>query len=414
MQQTIRVMHFADTHFGVELYGRLDPETGMNTRLQDFKKSLLQAIEKALESGIHLAIFAGDAYKVRDPRQTEQREFASCIRKLTDAGVPVVLLAGNHDLPAIKGRASAVEIYRTLGVTNVTVISKPETVVIETAAGSVRICGIPTLMKGVNLGREELQGKTLQESKRAVEQRYADEIALMAKAAAAESDSIPTILLGHFWVNSAKLSSWQAGYFAQADPQVSLTSLLHPQFDYVALGHIHRFQDLNLTGSTPVVYCGSPDRIDFGEREETKGFVLVNLQKGHTEYEFIPLAAGRELLEIDIDADTDDPTATVLSAIKERSLRGNIVRLTYRIAQEKLGQVREKEIRDALSGAFLTVSIVRKVQRSSAARNRLLTETRSPREALELYIDSRPEWHARKQILLDYAEPLIVKLANEE
>ena len=412
MQQTIKVMHFADTHFGVELYGRLDPDTGMNTRLQDFKKSLLQAIDKALEAGIHLAIFSGDAYKARDPRQTEQREFASCIRKLTDAGIPVVLLAGNHDLPAMRGRASAVEIYRTLGVTNVTVISKPEVVIIETLVGAVRICGMPTLMKGVNLGKEELQGKSLQESRRAMEQRYADEIAHMAKESA--KDALPTILMGHFWVNGAKLSSWQAGYFAQGDPQVPLTALLHPQFDYVALGHIHRHQNLNPTGDAPVVYCGSPDRIDFGERDEIKGFVLVDLQKGCAKYEFVPLTSCRELLEIDVDADTDDPTQSILTSIKERPLRGNIVRLTYRISQEKVGQVREKEIRDALSGAFMVVSIVRKVQRSSAARNRLLTETRTPREALELYIDSRPEWHARKEKLLEYAEPLIAAMASEE
>src|SRR5437016_14192423 len=131
----VRVMHFADTHFGVELYGRLDPETGMNTRLKDFRKSLTGAIERALEEGIHIAVFAGDAYKTRDPRQTDQREFAACIRRLTDRGVPVVLLAGNHDMPAVRGRAHAVEIYRTLGVTNVHVISKPETIRVETGAG---------------------------------------------------------------------------------------------------------------------------------------------------------------------------------------------------------------------------------------------------------------------------------------
>src|SRR5690349_23838648 len=116
-------MHFADTHFGVELYGRLDPETGLNSRLVDFRKSLTRAIERALEEGVHLAVFAGDAYKTRDPRQTDQREFAGCIRLLTDQGIPVVLLTGNHDMPAIRGRANAIEIYRTLGVTNVHVMS---------------------------------------------------------------------------------------------------------------------------------------------------------------------------------------------------------------------------------------------------------------------------------------------------
>ena len=50
MARSVRVMHFADTHFGVELYGRLDPDTGLNTRLKDFKQSLLKAIDLALGS----------------------------------------------------------------------------------------------------------------------------------------------------------------------------------------------------------------------------------------------------------------------------------------------------------------------------------------------------------------------------
>src|ERR1041385_5654092 len=145
MPRTVRVMHFADTHFGVELYGRIDPESGLNSRLRDFKQSLLKAVDLALEAGIHLAVFAGDAYKTRDPRQTDQREFADCIRRLTDAGIPVALLVGNHDMPVVRGRANAIEIYRTLGVTNVHILSRPELLLVPTAAGTVRIAAMPYL-----------------------------------------------------------------------------------------------------------------------------------------------------------------------------------------------------------------------------------------------------------------------------
>src|SRR4051794_12688068 len=135
----IRVMHFADTHFGVENYGRLDPATGLNTRLLDFKRSLNKAIDIALERGIDLAVFAGDAYKSRDPSQTHQREFAECIGRLTQRGVSVVMLTGNHDVPNVRGRAHAMEIWRTLGIERVHIVSKPDLVVLETAAGPVQI-----------------------------------------------------------------------------------------------------------------------------------------------------------------------------------------------------------------------------------------------------------------------------------
>ncbi|HZT41885.1 MAG TPA: exonuclease SbcCD subunit D [Chthonomonadaceae bacterium] len=414
MSQAIRVMHFADTHFGVELYGRLDPETGLNTRLKDFKLSLLKAVDLALDAGIHLAVFAGDAYKTRDPRQTDQREFADCIRRLTDNGVPVVLLVGNHDMPAIRGRAHAVEIYRTLGVTNVHVMSKPETSVISTAAGPVRIAAMPYLIKGYSIAREEFTGKTLDETRRMLEAKYIDYLGFLAEEVEAANDDIPTILMGHFWVTGAKLSSWQQGYFNVGEPQVPVSALTDPAFDYVALGHIHKHQDLNKHGQPHVVYAGSPDRIDFGEKDEKKGFVLVELKKGGADYEFIEVQEGRPLLEIEVDADCEEPTEKILAEIKRRPLRNAIVKLTYTVSHERQSLVRERDIREALSPAFMVVAINRKVRRDAATRSRLLTESKSPREALELYIETKDTLKPRKDLLLKYAEPLFRELQEEE
>lgn len=414
MAQTVRVMHFADTHFGVELYGRLDPETGLNTRLKDFKRSLLKAIDMALDRGIDLAVFAGDAYKVRDPRQTDQREFADCIRRLTDSGVPVLLLAGNHDMPSIRGRAHAVEIYRTLGVTNVHVLSRPECLLVETTAGPVRIAAMPYLIKGISVAREEFQGRTLDETRLLLEEKYAFYLNQLAEEVHRADDEIPTILVGHFWASGAKLSSWQQGYFNLAEPQVSLSCLTDPNFDYVALGHIHKFQDLNPNGQPHVVYCGSPDRIDFGEKDEPKGFVRVELRKGGADYEYIKVDEGRPLLDIVVDADCEEPTEAILAEIKKHRLRDSIVKLTYKIGQGRQAQVREKEIREALAAAFFIASITRKVERDVAARNRLLTESKSPREALELYIDMNEKFKPHRDRLLAYADPLFQELAEEE
>jgi exonuclease SbcD len=413
MNQTVRVMHFADTHFGVELYGRLDPETGMNTRLKDFKKSLARAIEKALEEGIHLAVFAGDAYKTRDPRQTEQREFAACIRLLTDRGIPVVLLTGNHDMPAIRGRANAIEIYRTLGVTNVHVLSRPELLIVETAAGPVRIAPMPYLIKGYSVAREEFQGKSLDETRLMLENKYIGYIGQMADDVREANDDIPTILLGHFWANGAALSSWQNGYFNLNEPQVPLSALTDPAFDYVALGHIHKHQDLNRHGQPHVVYSGSPDRIDFGEKEESKGFVLVELRKGGADYRHIEVEDGRALLDIDVNAEGEEPTEKILAAIKKHPLRNAIVKLTYHIHEGQQAQVRDREIREALAPAFMLVSIHRKIQRDTAVRSRMLNESRSPREALELYIETQEPLKPRKEQLMQYADVLFRELQEE-
>lgn len=414
MGYTVRVMHFADTHFGVEQYGKLDAATGLNSRLLDFKTSLMRAINRAIEEDVDIAIFAGDAYKARDPRQTEQREFAECIRRLSDKDIPVVLLTGNHDLPVMKGRANAIEIYRTLGVEKVYVYSRPEVECIPTKRGTLRVAAMPYLAKGVLIGREELKHFSLDETRRYVEERYCFYIEELAKKVREAEDDIPTVLMGHFWVSGAKLSSWQQGYLGNSnEPQVPLSVLTNPAFDYVALGHIHRFQDLHPQGQPHVVYCGSPDRIDFGEREEEKGFVIADVYKGGADYRFIEVDVARKMVEIEVDADCDDPTAAILSAIRRHPIRDNIVRLIYHIEAERDSLVDQRLIEEALSPALVRI-VRRAIRRNINTRNSALTENRQPREALTLYIETQDKLRPLKDRLLEAAEPLFQALEQEE
>ncbi|MBI4340439.1 MAG: metallophosphoesterase, partial [Chloroflexi bacterium] len=109
----MKLLHFADLHIGVENYGRPDPETGLSTRLLDFLAAYDELADYAQSEGVDAVLFAGDAYKSRDPSQTHQREFARRIARMAEAGIPVYLLTGNHDLPAVAGRASALEIFPT-------------------------------------------------------------------------------------------------------------------------------------------------------------------------------------------------------------------------------------------------------------------------------------------------------------
>ncbi|MGI4790129.1 MAG: metallophosphoesterase family protein [Janthinobacterium lividum] len=265
MLQPIRMMHFGDVHFGVENYGRFDPQTGLPSRLVDFRNALLQAIEIALEAGVELAVFSGDAYKTRDPNQTHQREFAQCLAKLTTADVPVVLLAGNHDIPNMKGRANAIEIFGALAGDKLRVFDAPGRDVVTTKLGrTVQIVAMPYLIKSLVLSREENKDKGVQETTQLIVDRYTSAIAMLA----AQCDpDLPTVLMGHFSVANAKLSANQVGYLTN-EPEVPLSTLTQAPFDYVALGHIHRYQDLNKGKQPPVVYSGSIERIDFGESAE--------------------------------------------------------------------------------------------------------------------------------------------------
>ena len=151
----MKIIHFADLHLGVESYGRIDPASGLSTRLQDFLSALDQLVDYALENNVDLIIFCGDAYKSREPSQTQQREFAKRISRLSSGGVPIFLLVGNHDLPNAIGRATATEIFDTLAVKNVYLSQRPDIYRIATNSGIIQIASLPWVRRSALLSKDE-------------------------------------------------------------------------------------------------------------------------------------------------------------------------------------------------------------------------------------------------------------------
>jgi exonuclease SbcD len=403
-------MHFSDVHFGVENYGKLDPASGLSTRLIDFRRSLTYCIESALAAGIELAIFTGDAYKSRDPSQTHQREFARCLSLLTTADIPVVLLTGNHDISNARGRANSIEIFGALAAEKLIVVDKPGVQTITTSLGrSVQIAAIPYLTKSNILANDQLSGQGVQDTTENVVKRYETAIDHYATICAKQPE-LPTVFLGHFSVSSARISSLQKSYLTN-EPEVSKSALMRKEFDYVALGHIHKYQNLNAGYQPPIIYSGSIDRIDFGERNEAKGYVLVDLTKGFADYKFIE-APIRPFLEIDVDARKgENPTDMVLNELAKIDLEAAVVKLTYHIRPEDEALVDERRIHAALSQAFIKVAVRKEVAAADAAPRGIDTaDALNPLEALGHYIDRHPELAKRREDLMNRAEILVTEL----
>src|SRR5258708_36662341 len=99
-------------------------------------------IDYARQNEVDMVIFAGDAFKNRQPNPTFQREFAWRVRDLCDS-CPVVLLVGNHDLPTTLARASSIEIYQTLNVPNVGVGDTSDLPQLETRTGPDQVATPP-------------------------------------------------------------------------------------------------------------------------------------------------------------------------------------------------------------------------------------------------------------------------------
>ena len=139
----MKLLHLADLHIGVENYGRIDPATGLHSRLLDYLERLDEAISFGLEAGVDLVLIAGDIYKNRALNPIHQREFARRVHRLRSAGVPVFILTGNHDISPAAGRAHSVEIFDALGIEGVTIADRPRLHLIATTAGSLQIIALP-------------------------------------------------------------------------------------------------------------------------------------------------------------------------------------------------------------------------------------------------------------------------------
>ncbi len=411
MTEPIRVLHFADVHIGMENFGKIDNETGVSSRVRDFLARLDDMVVYAREQDVDLIIFAGDAFKTATPSPTFQREFAHRIMDLATLA-PVVMLIGNHDIQPNQSKASSIEIYDTLAVPNVLVADSFNVHEVNTKRGRVVIGVAPYPVRARLMQDRALHGKTIRE----IDEMLEDVLANLLKDLAEEADrlagvGVPRLLTGHFTVAGALLGS-ERNVMIGRDVQVPLSLMADARWDYVALGHIHKHQNLTRgrDGVPAVVYSGSIERIDFGEEADDKGFCWIELAYRDTSWKFVPLNA-RPMLTIKADCRQDKlPTETVLRLIKQHKVDGAIVRLEVSFIPETEALFKEERVREALrsAGAYHIAGIKRNVDRPDRARLGISPEGLTHAQLLEKYFISRegmtPE---RRERLLELAQNIL-------
>lgn len=412
--QPIRLLHFADIHIGMENYGRMDSETGLSSRVRDFVRRLDDMIDHARTDPVDLVVFAGDAFKTRTPNPTYQREFAYRITELAGLA-PVVLLVGNHDMAPSTLKASSIDIYETLAVPNVWVAGSYATRTFETARGSVVVGAAPYPHRDLLLAETEGAGQTMKQIDQAVESRLADELRRLA--AEADQHACPRILAGHFTVSGATVGS-ERGIMLGRDLEVMQSLVADPRWDYVALGHIHKHQ--NLTAGRdhvpPVVYAGSMERIDFGEENDLKGYCRAEVGRGHCTWRFQRVAA-RPFVTLSIDLRRSlDPTADALREIDIADLAGAVVRVILLLTPETDARLREADLREALRSEGgkegLIASIRREVEAPARSRLGISPEGLTDPELLDHYFISLGKTEAERAELLALATDILATPAS--
>jgi len=380
----LKILHFADAHIDMANYGRHDPESGLPLRVIDFLKSLDEIVDTAIGEGVDLVIFAGDAYKDRNPAPTFQREWGQRIMRLSRAEIPTLLLVGNHDLSPALGRAHALETFNTLEVPSVRVLDKPQFLGPEALGIPAQVIALPWVSRSGMMAQMDIRGGDPGQIYERLEAKLTELVNHWLENADPE---LPIILMAHASVQGAKYGG-ERTVMLGGDLVLSGSLVKNPKIDYVALGHIHKPQNLNENAHPPVIYPGSIERVDFGEVEDDKFFVVAEVARGKTEVSWRALQGIRPFVDRAIKLESAEGiTGQLRGALPDaEQLENAIVRLVIDYPREWEAMIDDAAIREYAAGAF-EFHLVKRPQMDARVRlpEGQLAGSMTPLELLEKY-----------------------------
>lgn len=238
----MRLLFLSDTHLGIDLAAR--PLVERPRRGQDFFRCFERALAPALAGQVDAVLHGGDLlYRSRVPAWLAEAALAP-LRRLAAAGVPVLLVPGNHERARMPFPLLAVH-------QDLHIFDRPRTVLLEAGGLRVAFAGIPYAS--------------------GVRDRFAT---LVAAAGHPGCDADVRVLCIHQCIEGA--SCGPGDFIFRGGEDVIRRADLPRDFAAVLSGHIHRHQVLRGHGPT-IVYAGSVERTSFAEAGEPKGAVHLQL-----------------------------------------------------------------------------------------------------------------------------------------
>jgi DNA repair exonuclease SbcCD nuclease subunit len=295
----MRVLFVSDTHLGFDL--PTHPRVVRRRRGDDFFRNFEHALDVARTGEIDVVVHGGDLlYRSRVPAWLVEAALAP-LKRLASSGVPVLLVPGNHE----RGQLP----YPLLALHDgLHVFDRPRTITLDVRGVRAAFIGFPYT--------------------RDVRRQFPDVLAAATRGGRDGADL--RVLCVHQCIEGATCGP--GNFTFRFGPDVIRTADLPREVVVVLSGHIHRHQVLRPAGRSPVIYAGSVERTSFAEAPETKGFVVLHLERsGLGGFEFRPLAARpmvTRMLSLD-GASSSDALARVAAAI-ESTPRDAVVQLRVR------------------------------------------------------------------------------------
>jgi len=383
-----------DVHEGLNFDFRLDPETGLSERALDLHGNFAKAARWAVEHRASLFCVLGDLFD----RTHVAPVFREMVRKdviepLGAAGIEVWILAGNHDQPRRAARSTSLDDYR--GYRHVRVFREPKAEVREIGGRRIGFILLPYLHpeQVVERVRATLGKEVPREEAYEVARRLWKE--WIHHRAADLKDADLRILFGHFEFQGAR-------YASTAPPEIvpndfTFTPDMIPDaVDLVVFGHIHLHQAIG----AKIVYTGAPERVDWGERLDPKGFLAIDPDGG---WSFVELPARpMDKIEVAIRM-ADDVTETVLRSLPA-DLAGHLVRIEVTLPDELRNRLDEKRLAERLKDTFHY-----EVKFLSTSRPRVVTDefTLDPGRLLADYVDKALADHPKREAIKAEAQRVL-------
>ena len=339
----MKAIHTADWHLSAQR-NRIDADTGLNSRLIDFYRCARFTIEDGLNRGAQLVLHAGDAFHGCRPSPSEVRLLREALRPALEAGVPVVLLLGNHDAPRSPAEKHALDLVReTPGLLVIdrpallNVWQGPDGVTVEptdlaTPDGrdlALQLACLSWPNKQLLLAEEEYRKLDPGQLNEAVRQKMMDCLQGMA---AELIPGIPAILLAHLSVDLAQAGGMNRLMMLGGEWTLNVNDLAGLGFDAICLGHIHRAQVL--CAAPWIGYSGSPEAVSFGEEGEAKLYCLLDVADDcSVEVEQIA-TPHRRFITIDLGNGSVMPTPDELARWDDWASSGDGIRRMVRSVHE--------------------------------------------------------------------------------
>ncbi|MDX1534063.1 MAG: metallophosphoesterase [Thermoplasmata archaeon] len=382
----------SDVHEGVNFPYRLDPETGVSARALDLHANFVRAARYAMEEKADVFVVTGDLFDRTHVSPTFREQVRrDVIEPLGEANIPTWLIAGNHDQPRMWARGTSLEDFR--GYPHVEVFREPAVRDLTVEGESVTALLLPYLhpeqiLDRVHerLGEEVPREQVFELGRRMLEdwmRRRADE---------ARGDHV--LLFGHYYVEGALVRSTASPEVLPGEFSLRLEGI--PETVELGIfGHIHLHQAVG----DRAVYVGAPERVDWGEEGDDKGFLTYRPAEG---WAFHPLPA-RPMIKVEVDLGGEDATDSILKALPE-DLEGALVRLQVRLDEGQRQRIDETALARRLSGAFHYDVAYRYRERDQVAAPEF---TLDPLRLFREYVELNYADHARREDLLRDGEAIL-------